>query len=443
MARQAFRDVSGRGDRGTFDRIARAIPFDWVQEALESTGTATIRKRRLPAEQAVWLVLGMALFRDLSIEEVTRELELVLPDGNGRKRVAPSAAIQSRERLGIGPMYELFSRSGRAWAHEAAAKEPWRGHPLYALDGTSWRVPDSKENRTHFGKRENGRSEASYPLVRAATLMAARSHLLVAAELGPYEAESEYRLARPLFDELPGGSVLAVDRGFFMAELLIPLAQRQVDWVTRGRKNTSYEVVEELGPGDWIVELQVRHAARQRDPTLPKTWRARAIRYQRRGFQPQLLFTSLMDAKKYPREELAALYHERWEVELAYDEVKTELLEREEAIRSKKPEGVYQESWGILLAYNLIRLEMARTAALLRVSPVRISFVKSLHFVRQMLRSLAFTSPGAIPKRLAQRREEEPEWFLLPPRRSERSYPRAVKIKMSHYARNRGEHRLN
>ena len=162
----------------------------------------------------------------------------------------------------------------------------------------------------------------------------------------------------------------------------------------------------------------------------------RAIRYHRKGFRPQTLLTSLLDAKPYPADELIALYHDRWELELGYDELKTELLDREEAIRSKTREGVEQELWGIVLAYNLVRLEMERVAKYAKVEPTRISFVESLRLIRDEWLWLSVSSPGAIPKRLASLRANLKR-YILPPRRPKRLYPRAVKIKMSNYDRKR------
>jgi hypothetical protein len=131
-----------------------------------------------------------------------------------------------------------------------------------------------------------------------------------------------------------------------------------------------------------------------------------------------------------------SLYHERWEIELGYDEIKTEMLDREEAIRSKTPDGVRQELWGILIAYNLIRLEMERVAAAAKVEPVRISFVNAMRLICDEWLWCAIASPGAIPKHLRNLRAAL-TGLVLPPRRSERSYPRAVKIKMSNYPRKR------
>jgi hypothetical protein len=180
----------------------------------------------------------------------------------------------------------------------------------------------------------------------------------------------------------------------------------------------------------------VSYYAREANPHLPRKWYARAIQYQRRGFPPQILLTSLLEPELYPAKEIAALYHERWEIELGYDEVKTKMLDRQEAIRSRTPAGVGQELWGVALGYNLVRLEMVRIAEEADVPPNRISFVMALRLIRDEWLWSAVASPGAIPRHLRELRAEVLH-FVLPPRRSERRYPRAVKIKMSNYARKR------
>jgi len=161
----------------------------------------------------------------------------------------------------------------------------------------------------------------------------------------------------------------------------------------------------------------------------------RAIEY-RHGKETRVLLTSMLDSKRFPAEEIVALYRERWEIELGYGELKTDMLERAETLRSKSPSSVAQELWGILIAYNMVRLEMERIADELKVSPLRISFIEALRSIREQWLWASMThSPGAIPKRLATMRDRMRR-FLLPDRR-ERSYPRVVKIKMSNYARKR------
>lgn len=424
-------------DRGIFARFQASIDPTWVLEALSTTGTATLRRRRFPAEQVVWLVLGMALFRDLPIVDVVKELALVLP-GTGTGRIAASAVMQARARLGPSPLAWLFEKCALVWAKRSADKWRWRGLAVYGVDGTTVRVPDSPENRKAFGSQKAGRGTSGYPLVRVVTLMVLRSHLLLAVRFGAYGV-SERKYARELWPIVPDDSLVVVDRGFMYAKDLVPLERSGVNrhWLTRARKNNKWRVVKRLGPGDVLATIIVNRDARRDEPSLPERWAVRAIRYQRRGFREQTLLTSLLDPVRFPREELVALYHERWELELGFDEVKTELLEREETIRSKTPAGVEQELWGIALAYNLVRLEMERAAEIAGVPPVRMSFVACFRAIKFQLLLLAAISPGKMSKVLERFHHDLAASCVLPPRRSERLYPRAVKIKMSNYPRKR------
>jgi hypothetical protein len=420
-----------------FETFRRHLDAAWIEEALTATGTATVRRRRLPVEDVVWVVLGMALFRDRPIEDVVSKLDLALPGGG--RTVARSSISQARARLGSEPMKWLFERSASAWAHASADAHRWRGLALYGIDGSSLRVPDTPENRAHFGGQSGRKgSESGYPMARIVALMVLRSHLLAGVWLGPYGGTSELDPAKQLRMSIPDNSLTIVDRGFLAASMLLGLATggQNRHWLTRAKSNSKWRVIQHLGPGDDLVEMDVSREARRREPSLPRTWTMRAIRYHRSGFRPQTLLTSLLDAEAYPAREIIALYHERWELELGYDELKTELLEREEAIRSRTRKGVEQELWGIVLAYNLVRLEMERVAKTAKVEPTRISFVESLRLIRDEWLWLSVTSPGAIPKRLASLRANMKR-YILPPRRPKRVYPRAVKIKMSNYDRKR------
>jgi hypothetical protein len=417
-------------------KFVASLDPGWIEEALAATGTATIRRRRLPAEQVVWLVIGMCLFRDLSMRELVATLDLALPGSRGI-RVAPSSIVQARERLGDEPLRWLFERTATTWAHASARTHAWRGLAVYGADGTTVRVPDSVENREHFGGQDTRwDSTSGYPLVRMVTLMALRSHILAGAQFGPYGTD-ERVYAEALWPLIPDNSLTIVDRNFLAARTLIGLerggSNRQ--WLTRARANTVYTRVKRFAAGDELVQLNVSREALAKDPSLPKTWQMRAIRYRRRGFEAQILLTSLLDSKRYPAAEVVALYHERWEMELGYNEVKRVMLAREESTRSKSPRGVAQELWGLGIAYNLVRYEAERVAADAGVAPTRISFVASLNFIESALRSWGTESAGRLPERL-QRLREDLTHFVLPERR-DRTYPRAVKIKMSNYPRKR------
>jgi len=187
-----------QGDR--LEGLKRHIDPVWIEEALSWAGTVTLRRRRLPAEQVLWLVIGMGLMRDKPIEQVVDKLELALPD---RKQtlIAKSAISQARQRVGDDPLAYLFTVSAAEWSARSADSSRWRGLALYGLDGTTMRVADSPENRAEFGGQDagEGRGMSGYPLVRVVAMMALRSHVLSAFRFADY-ATGETTLARGIWN---------------------------------------------------------------------------------------------------------------------------------------------------------------------------------------------------------------------------------------------------
>ena len=305
---------------------------------------------------------------------------------------------------------------------------------MYGADGSTLRIADTDENRDHFGLAGGRAGASAYPLVRVATLMALRSRVLAGAAFGPY-GTSELKLCDELWTHVPADSLTVVDKLFYSAPFLLGLEARgnNRNWLLRARRNTKWTELESFGRYDKLVELTVSRDARRQHPSLPKTFVARAISYQHpRSEGRQWLLTSLRDPTAHPAKELVALYHERWELELGYDEIKTHLLDRQESIRSRTVAGIEQELWGILLMYNLIRLEMVRIAKQARVRPARISFVAAMRYIRDEWGWCAVAAPGSIPNKLLRMRERIAS-FVLPPRRPQRYYPREVKLQSSGY----------
>lgn len=438
MLQEALVDVATFALPENIDALRAHLDPDWIEEALCYAGTASIRRRRLPAEQVVWLVIGMALYRNEPIENIVERLDLALPDKRGTL-LAKSTIAQARQRLKDLALEYLFTVTAAEWSARSADQDRWRGFALYGWDGTTLRVPDSPENREEFGGQRagGGRGDSGYPMVRVVAAMALRSHVLSDFRFADYHT-GETTLARGLWDSMPENSLAIFDRNFLIKAQLIRFETKgNRHWLTRSKSNTRWAVVEHLGPNDDLVELEVNESG------MPSTWQIRAIHYQRRGFPRATLLTSLIDANTYPADELIRLYHERWELEIAYDEIKTHLLQRHEAIRSRTPAGVRQELWGIALVYNLIRLEMERAATEAGVPPTRISFTAAvMHIVSELswLRAQRLAL-GTIPSRLARIRQRLKR-LVLPERRTERSYPRAVKVKMSNYPRKRPRKRV-
>jgi hypothetical protein len=272
MFKKCFEATATFAQPENFSTFQNHIDPDWIKTILDSSGTATLRRRRLPAEQVLWLVLGIGLFRNRSITDVVSKLDLVLPDSIN-PTVASSAITQARARLGEEPIQWLFEHCSQKWAHESAARHAWRGLTLYGVDGTSLRIPDSNNNREYFGAPPCSKEQQSgYPVVRMVALMALRSHLLVQASFGPYH-NSEHAYAKNLWSHVPDNSLTIVDKGFFSADILLSLSKNgNRHWLIRAKKNIKWKVLENLGPGDDIVEMVVYSGARRQNPSLPKTW---------------------------------------------------------------------------------------------------------------------------------------------------------------------------
>ncbi|WP_284311320.1 transposase domain-containing protein, partial [Labrys miyagiensis] len=152
--------------------LSRSIDVSWIAQVLASTGRASVRKRKLPAEQVIWLVIALALYRHQSIPEVVAHLDLTLPD-EVNPDIAKSALTQARQRLGRAPLAQLFALSASCWDERHQSGKAWRGLARYAVDGSTLRTSDSVGNRTHFGGQAHSKGlVSSYPQVRLLILTA-------------------------------------------------------------------------------------------------------------------------------------------------------------------------------------------------------------------------------------------------------------------------------
>jgi len=175
--------------------LATSLDAALVTQALEATGTASVRRRKLAAERAVWLMLGMALLRDRSIQAACDHLHLVLPDPNGQTIISSAALVQARDRLGIAPLKNLFDAVVTRHGHEPLEAHRWRGLAVLGIDGTTLRVPDSEENHAHFSlPSSGGHRESAYPQARVVGLMSLGSHYLLDLKVGAY-TESDSSLS--------------------------------------------------------------------------------------------------------------------------------------------------------------------------------------------------------------------------------------------------------
>jgi hypothetical protein len=405
--------------------LGSLIDPHWINQALRATGKASIRRRKLPAEHAVWLVIGLALFRHMPLWQVVQEMALTL---EGQALPAPSSSVQARQRLGAEPLEHLFMQLTQAWGRAHSV------HPeslrVLAVDGVVWSAPDSEDNRRVLGSGQTQYGPLPWPMVRGVCLLDTDSHELLDARLGDYH-QGELTLAAGLrgLDH----SITLFDRAYFSAAFLLDWQQagEQRHWLMRAKDNLRHEVVQPLGEGDWLIQMPVSPRARAIDPELPSHWQARLIQIEVQGKRRRFI-TSLLNSERFTVPELAQLYCQRWEIELGFREIKQSLQQGYGVLRSKQPELVMQEVWGVLIAHTLLRRWMRLMAQHVKVEPVRISFHTAKHAIVSTLNTAHLARAGTLPQHLQQLLEQA-RYFVLPPRRSGRSFPREVKRSRSKF----------
>ena len=413
------------------DRLAEHLPTAWIEEALAVTGTASLRRRRLPAEQIVWLVIALALYRHQSMPEVLATLDLALPSGTGQS-VSKSAVTQARQRLGAAPLEWLFAQTARAWCGQDAERYAWQGLSLWAMDGTTFRTPDSADNRAHFGAQAYVSGKvASYPQVRAVSVMAIPTHLVSDIAFGEY-GRNEMLYAKTLVGRIADHSLTVFDRGFLCAEILLGLtrAGQERHYLIPAKSNTKWEVLSGTAD-DCLVRMRVSPQARAKAPDLPEHWIARAVRMVSTNGKVRILLTSLLDRQRFKPEALAECYRRRWEIETSYRELKQSLLGEALTLRSQQPAGIEQEIWGALIAYNLVRLEMAKAAIQARIEPTDLSFLRALHILQHEMIWAVGMTPGKLPAHLVRLRTQLQ--FAIVQKRRGRQCPRLVKALPKRY----------
>lgn len=387
-------------------RLGEHLPYEWIEQAVAETGRASIRHRRLPAEQVVWLIIALALYRHQSISEVVDELDLALPDAQ-TPFLSKSAVTQARQRLGEAPLKWLFQTSARAWNSQDKDTYQFQGMSLLAMDGTTLRTADSAVNREHFGAQVYPSGMvASYPQVRGVTLMAIPTHLVVDAVFGRYDT-NEMIYAKMLVPDIPDHTLTVFDRGFLAAEILCGLTENGHNrhFLIPAKSNTKWEIVDGA-PEDAIVQMRVSPQARKKSPALPEYWRARAIQAIDSQGRKKVLLTSLTDRKRFKAADVVACYSRRWQIETSYRELKQSMMGMALTLRSKTVDGVRQEIWGALTAYNLVRLEIAKAALDAKCAPTDISFIRAFHTIQYELRWAAVTrSQGKLPELLRRLRQ--------------------------------------
>lgn len=415
--------------------LKRIVPRAKVKEILQQCGGSEGRCPRLPAWFMVWFVIALGLFCRDSYRQVFRWLQPYR-----RKGTPPRSSLcEARRRLGVAPLRWLYESVVELLGKQDIPGAFYQGMRLMAIDGFVVDVADTEKNERAFGRPGSGRFPGAFPQVRVLSLCETGSHVLWRSLIKPYH-RGEVPMARYLMRFLAKGMLLLWDRNFLSYDMVEKVISQEAHLLARIKKNLIFKPIEHLPDGSYLAKLHrnAKDRRHDRDGIV-----VRIIDYtfddpQRPGSgEKHRLLTTLLDVETHPAQILIELYHERWEEELAIDELKTHQRERP-VLRSQTPAGVVQEVYGLLIGHYVIRVLMQQAAAARGINPQRLSFTNTLKILRCRLPECPKSERGRRQwhRRLINEISEE----LLEPRRN-RINPRVIKKKMSNWGKKKPQHR--
>jgi hypothetical protein len=370
---------------GHLGELTRLVPFEMVDDVLAATRRTQSRVRLLPARVVVYLLLAACLFADLGYQQVWSRLVAGLP--LPLVSPSPSALRQARQRLGAAPMRALFDLL-RGPAATTAGQARWRGLLLTVLDGTTMIVADSPANTGRYAKQRCINGGSGYPQLRLSALLTCGTRSVIDAVFDPVST-GEPDQARTLTRSLRSGMLLLADRNYAAAGLLATIAATGADLLIRCKANRKLPHLRRLPDGSWLTRigaLPIRVVEAQISITTTTGTRIGDYR----------LITTLLDPHAHPAAELVRLYHQRWEIETAYLELKSSVLAGR-VLRSRTPEGIDQEIHALLITYQLLRTAMAdATDSRPGLDPDRASFTTALHTARDQIIQAAGVITGTV-----------------------------------------------
>ena len=379
--------------------ITKTFPLERVRSVLAATGKASERERDLPAHVVVYYAIALALYMQSSYREVLRclleGLQWLLDPALTPRVAGHSGISQARTRLGWEPLRQLHDEVVKPIAVVATQGAWYRRWRLVSLDGSTMDVADEQANEAAFGRPGASRGSSAYPQFRFVSLVESGTHVLFGTRVGTY-ATAENTLAKEALGALDSDMLCLADRGFFGYPMWRQALATKAQLLWRIKKNARLPCDKRLADGSYLSRLYPSEKDRTRQTHAICL---RVIEYRLEGVSDAepiyRLVTSVLDAQQAPAQELAALYHERWEIEAALDELKTHLRGAKIILRSKTPDLVRQEFYGLLMAHFAVRALMHEAALKANVDPDRLSFIHAVRVVRRKLPAFNAIPPCA------------------------------------------------
>ena len=378
--------------------VAKTFPLATVKSVLSTTGKESLRQRDLPAHVVLYYVIALAFYMQCSYREVLRCLlegiQWLMYPAVRIKVAGKSGISQARSRLGVEPLRRLHNQVVQPIAVEATKGAWYRGWHVVSLDGSTLDVADEKLNEEAFGRPGAKQGQSAYPQIRFVSLVESGTHVLFGSQMGGYST-GEITLAKGVLPWLHDGMLCLADREFFGFELWNQARATGTELLWRIRKNLRLPCEKRLADGSYLSRIY-RTERDRRHKTNGVI--VRIIEYCLEGVagaEPiYRLMTTILDPELAPAHELAALYHERWEIETALDELKTHLRGARIILRSKTPDLVRQEFYGFMMAHFAVRGLMHEAALKADEDPDRLSFVHAVRIIRRKLPIYHAIPPG-------------------------------------------------
>lgn len=425
--------------------INQVVSPQLIDNILDNTGKREQRLRKLGAAAVVWFCIALNLYVEepyqTVLDKLVKGLRYIWRDPN-LKLPGKSALCAARQRLGAAPLVALYRQTAKPLADLSVAGAYRFGLRLMAIDGTVENLPDTPELVAHFGRHPGPRGDSAFPQAQIVYLTECCTRAVCDAGIWPIGSD-ERAGARRLLRSVSPGMLLLLDRGQACYDTLdLIVKQRDAHFLARVSAHWILKPATILPDGTYLAYIYPQDYRRKK---AGERLLVRVITYtisdpDRPGYGlTHRLITSLLDPQVAPAHDLVCAYHERWEIEIAIDEIDTHQRQLAPTFRSRTVPGVIQEFYALLIAYNAIcsvRLEAAQFAG---VDPDRISFVVTLRKLCDSLDQFQQTAPQQLPQ-LVRRLLEDIARAKLPQRRN-RSNPRVVKRKMSNFLVKRDHHR--
>ena len=384
--------------------LARLVPTKIVDEALSKHQRHSQRQRDFPAEAVAYYVMAMSMYRDVNTEEVMRIISegmTYLGSDSIRRSVGKSAISAARRKLGAEVIQEIAQQTCLPLSTDRSGHGYYKGLKIVSIDGTTLEVADEPATRDAFGVPGTGQGKTGYPQLRCVSLLENATGVLFGTTLGGYH-DDEKVLAVETLKYLKSEMLCLADRGFLGYPLWQKASATGSQLLWRTTKNRNLPVIKLLPDGSYLSEIYPsKETLKNMDNQQEiKPIQVRIVEYQlpliKDGEPFYRLMTTLLDHEVYPALELAALYHERWQVETAFAELKTTLKGSAVVLRSKTAELVRQEFWGLMLAHYVVRKMMFETSLAINKSPTRLSFKHSVSIIRRKLPHSGAISPSGV-----------------------------------------------